>query len=304
VEAGRVVGNPGFLFEGDKLTTIPPLPGGNTVTVARINASRVIVGSWGDTVKGPFPLAFRWENGVMHDLSPDLPLPGLSSALDINDQGAITGWMGETPQSSHAFIWQNGKATDIGLMPGSFATQGWGISNRNQICGTARFPTDEPPGFVTRGFIWERGIFTDLGLVGSFPALHPRAINDDGTVVGHANFGSGGGIGFVWKAGVLRRITDLLPPNVSGGCTDINSRGEIALSGNVVVRPGEPSEQVGVRLRPIPREPGDTNCDGMINLADLIAVLINWGQKGSDADVNGTGLVDVDDLIVVILNWG
>jgi hypothetical protein len=64
-----------------------------------------------------------------------------------------------------------------------------------------------------------------------------------------------------------------------------------------------PSVGVGIRLRPVQGLPGDTNCDTLIEVTDLIAVLLHWGQTGGPADVNGSGLVDVDDLIMVILNW-
>jgi len=54
---------------------------------------------------------------------------------------------------------------------------------------------------------------------------------------------------------------------------------------------------------------GDTNCDGTVNVDDLIAVILGWGAcahppGACPADVNGSGSVDVDDLIAVILAWG
>ena len=45
----------------------------------------------------------------------------------------------------------------------------------------------------------------------------------------------------------------------------------------------------------------DGNC--VVDVDDLIAVILAWGQRVSPADVNGDGIVDVDDLIMVILNW-
>jgi Tol biopolymer transport system component len=54
---------------------------------------------------------------------------------------------------------------------------------------------------------------------------------------------------------------------------------------------------------------GDVNGDGAVNVDDLVAVILGWGDcpKPPDecpADVDGSGTVDVDDLIMVILNWG
>jgi probable HAF family extracellular repeat protein len=67
-----------------------------------VNASGVIVGAWGHLNLEPlFPRAFLWQDGVMQDFAPDLA-PPISQAFDINDHGAITGWMGS---------WAHGKRT-------------------------------------------------------------------------------------------------------------------------------------------------------------------------------------------------
>jgi hypothetical protein len=55
--------------------------------------------------------------------------------------------------------------------------------------------------------------------------------------------------------------------------------------------------------------PGDTNGDGVVDVDDLVAVILAWGDcpkppKDCPADVDGSGEVDVDDLVMVILNWG
>jgi hypothetical protein len=53
---------------------------------------------------------------------------------------------------------------------------------------------------------------------------------------------------------------------------------------------------------------GDVNCDGVVNVEDLVAVILDWGPcpGGNDcpADQNGDGVVDVEDLVTVILGWG
>ncbi len=69
---------------------------------------------------------------------------------------------------------------------------------------------------------------------------------------------------------------------------------------------------LGVLLSEIPTPLlGDVNGDGTVDVDDLIAVILAWGQcptppatGGCPADVNHSGTVDVDDLIMVILNWG
>lgn len=58
-----------------------------------------------------------------------------------------------------------------------------------------------------------------------------------------------------------------------------------------------------------PPIPGDTNGDGVVNVADLLAVISAWGPcpappASCPADMNGDGVVNVADLLIVITNWG
>lgn len=55
--------------------------------------------------------------------------------------------------------------------------------------------------------------------------------------------------------------------------------------------------------------PGDVNGDGVVNVADLLAVITAWGAcpappTACPADLNHSGSVDVADLLTVITNWG
>ncbi|MCS6919446.1 MAG: lamin tail domain-containing protein [Fimbriimonadales bacterium] len=50
---------------------------------------------------------------------------------------------------------------------------------------------------------------------------------------------------------------------------------------------------------------GDVNNDGIVDDADLLAVLFDFGNSGcSDADVNGDNIVDDADLLIVLFNFG
>lgn len=48
----------------------------------------------------------------------------------------------------------------------------------------------------------------------------------------------------------------------------------------------------------------DLDGDGVISVADLVAVIVAWGATGGPADVDGDGVVGVADLLLVILDWG
>jgi hypothetical protein len=55
--------------------------------------------------------------------------------------------------------------------------------------------------------------------------------------------------------------------------------------------------------------PGDVDGNGEVNVDDLIAVILAWGDCWGGppvcpGDIDGSGQVDVDDLLVVILYWG
>ncbi|MEN3000944.1 MAG: hypothetical protein ABDI19_03775, partial [Armatimonadota bacterium] len=51
---------------------------------------------------------------------------------------------------------------------------------------------------------------------------------------------------------------------------------------------------------------GDVNLDGVVDDADLLAVLFAFGQTGTDLveDVNRDGVVDDADLLTVLFNFG
>ncbi len=48
----------------------------------------------------------------------------------------------------------------------------------------------------------------------------------------------------------------------------------------------------------------DVNLDGLVDVADLVAVLLAFGSTDTGADVNHDGQVDVQDLVDLLLAWG
>jgi len=49
---------------------------------------------------------------------------------------------------------------------------------------------------------------------------------------------------------------------------------------------------------------GNVNGDNIIDDADLLEVLFNFGSEGGSADANGDGIVDDADLLIVLFNFG
>jgi hypothetical protein len=55
----------------------------------------------------------------------------------------------------------------------------------------------------------------------------------------------------------------------------------------------------------VPEEcPEDVNGSGVVDVADLLALLAAWGQSGGPEDVNGDGVVGVADLLQLLAAWG
>jgi hypothetical protein len=50
--------------------------------------------------------------------------------------------------------------------------------------------------------------------------------------------------------------------------------------------------------------PGDLNGDNLIDDADLLQVLFNFGANNPSVDLNGDGVVDDADLLLVLFNFG
>jgi hypothetical protein len=57
-----------------------------------------------------------------------------------------------------------------------------------------------------------------------------------------------------------------------------------------------------------PANPADLNCDGAVNVADLLILFDSWGDcadpEDCPADLNSDGVVNVADLLILFDNWG
>ena len=48
----------------------------------------------------------------------------------------------------------------------------------------------------------------------------------------------------------------------------------------------------------------DLNCDGAVNVTDLLLLLAQWGQDRTEGDLNCDGDVGVADLLDLLGAWG
>ena len=295
-------GHVGFLYDNGIVTDIGPLPGTVIVEVHAINESGTVVGLSGGNK------AFFWQDGVITQIQPSI---GPSAeAHDINDSGQIVGWMGVAPWppfNGQAFVWEDGVTTPLGFIPPATNSEARAISNSGHVCGMLAYPNPEGGPIIRQAFHWANGTMTELGVMPGFLRSFALDVNDEGTVVGYCDEGLPSRA-FVWHSGVMTDLNKLIPAELEitlSMAKAINDNGQILCSG----RDGN-SANIAVLLTPIPSPIGDSNCDGNVDVDDLLKVINAWGDetpRGSSAmppaDFSHNHIVDVDDLLIVINNW-
>ena len=303
-----------FLWQNAQWTTLPILAGATIADAFAISADgSLIVGMCYNNVTGvPFEAAF-WRNGKVSALN--LPLGPAAEALAVDATGTtIVGWMGDSPAiNSHAFLWRNGQVTDLGIPPAALAGAARSINGKGQIVVVANTDHNQPPGFFTKSYRWENGRWTDLGMLSNYNVSVPTALNDRGEIVGFCDAigvpGTGLGGGWIWRNGTLTELATLILPGSGihgriGWARAINQDGQIATTGDMGTSPD--LFNVTVLLTPVPDREGDTNCDGRVDIDDLLHVINDWGPCGQtfcSADLDQNGLVNIMDLIAVLDNW-
>jgi probable HAF family extracellular repeat protein len=193
-------------------------------------------------------------------------------------------------------------------LPGALAASAKALSpDGTQVCGNAYF---SDPAADRRGFLWQDGIVQEIGILPHHDHTRSTAedVNDSGVVIGLSSNSALVGKGYVWRNGVMAELNDLIPPGINLDITfvsAINNAGQIACRGRVFDDNGIPNWFVGVRLTPIASPPGDCDCNGVVNIDDLLAVINQWGPTipTTSADFNDDGIVSVDDLMEVLRRW-
>lgn len=210
---GQVVGQSGnhaFLWQDGTVRDLGTL-GGKESEALTINERGEAVGSAQtkkinraddyDDYGSPMRRAFLWANGRMRDLGtfggPD------GEAVAINQRGQVVGWvdtkntsaadrhMGEvcgdgkySHPAPHAFLWANGRITDLGSL-GGLESEAAAVNDQGQVVGWADTKRRDSEGCaVGHAFVWENGRMTDLGTLPGGKASEAVAINDRGQIIG------------------------------------------------------------------------------------------------------------------------
>jgi probable HAF family extracellular repeat protein len=211
--------------------------GGNESFAIGANDRGQVVGAAANTVPDPFSIFFGWgtqtraflwtQSQGLQDLG---TLGGPDAfAAHINDRGQIFGisYTSDVPNpltgipTLDAFLYENGKMTDIPDGFGGTLVSPLGANNRGQLVGSASF-ADEASGHP---FLWSKGEFIDLGTFGGTFG-DAVSINDAGAITGHAATPDLAAHAFLWKKGVLHDIGTVDGDDCSAGVS-INSANQI-----------------------------------------------------------------------------
>jgi probable HAF family extracellular repeat protein len=329
-----------FAWKDGVLKELGTLPGGDYSFAAAINQRGQIVGASENNQTDPASgnpefHAVLWQDDKIHDLG---TLGGTASfAATLNGRGQVVGEAlndvpdplsilgsgdGTTFTQTRAFLWQNGKMTDLGTLGGP---DSWAmfVNDRGQIAG-ASYTSDvidpETMSPQINPFLWENGKMRDLGNLGgnNGPLGAPgivNALNNRGQVVGNMELlGDQSVHPFLWDG---EKLSDL---GSFGGtfstATGINDAGDVVgysyFSGNPVKHAVLWRNGVMTDLGTVPGDPcsfaSNINSKGQIvggsqnDECDPFTHAVLWENDEPGVDLN-TLISPGSDLQLVVAYW-
>jgi probable HAF family extracellular repeat protein len=181
--------------------------------------------------------ALRWVGGIPIELGVHKDGRIAVQAFGVNDRGQVVGYLspGGAASFAHAFIWEQGRFTDLGTLPGTNLSFANAVNERGQVVGQSY--NTRAPG-TARAFLWEDGVILDLGMAAPQHTLSdPRAINKKGEIVGTSGVKLTA-VAWLWRDGAMRDLNTLIAMDDPARpfvqlveASGINDRGEIIARG-------------------------------------------------------------------------
>jgi len=224
--------------------------------------------------------AFRWTaSGGMQDLG--TLGGGRSEASGVSADGAVVvGYAYNAAGQWRAFRWTaSGGMQDLGTLDG-YGSDAYGVSaDGSVVVGWARNAAGQD-----RAFRWQNGVMQDLGTLGGCCSA-AYGVSADGTVVvGRAWNAAGQWRAFRWTVdGGMEDLNTTYASWLTNGSVLYEARA-ISPNGHYIVGQGYNAatgryEAFLLGTRPPCTLDGDVNGDGIVDDADLLIVLFNFGNR-------------------------
>jgi len=156
----------GFLWDRGVMTDLGTLGGPNSFGNGINDRGQIVGGATVSDVANPilgFPPYYGtlWDHGEIITLTPGVP----AAAFNINNKAEVVGRiLVPDPKEggvAHAFLWQQGVLTDLGVPVGDDNSEAMSLNNHGQIVG------DSGVGFIEsyiqdRALLWDNGVRADL----------------------------------------------------------------------------------------------------------------------------------------------
>jgi probable HAF family extracellular repeat protein len=164
-----------------------------------MNSSGQIAGT-ASTVTGE-QHAFLWSRDKMTDLGTlSSSGPRHSTAYAISSNGYVTG-ASNSGGFNHAFLARNGRITDVGVIPGCFQSNGYGVNSRGEVVGDCSLQGSSSP-LPYAAFLYSAGIIYDLNKITNAPKsftdrvslVTATAISDSGYILASGYNSATGGV--------------------------------------------------------------------------------------------------------------
>jgi probable HAF family extracellular repeat protein len=171
-----------FLWRHGKMRDLGTFGGTQTAGVTGLNDRGEVAGG----VTGPgdqTEVAFLWNGTKLIKLSSPGQAEWINNRGQVVGEGAPNVCGGSPVPGDHAFLWNDGKYTDLGVLRGMDRSDAVWINDRNQIVGFSGTCNGSPV-----AILWENGSIADLNTLirqdGTLRLVFANNINDRGEIAG------------------------------------------------------------------------------------------------------------------------